>query len=83
MARRRPGEEGQGLPGRLRLTRQELEGWLENLLHHKFAGRRARGEWFLLSNQDVARLRRVAVWDRGFPPLAAVTIVDDPWYSEA
>jgi DNA-binding transcriptional regulator YiaG len=28
MARRRPGEEGQSLPGQLQLTRQELEAWL-------------------------------------------------------
>ncbi len=69
--------------GLVHQIRTDDMGWLENLLHRKFAGRRARGEWFLLSSQDVDRLRRVAVWDRGFPPLAAVTIVDDPWYTEA
>jgi hypothetical protein len=57
-------------------------GWLENLLHRKLAVWRVRGEWFLLSSQDIARLQRVAVWNRGFPSLAAVAIVDDPWYRE-
>src|SRR5262245_52461929 len=54
--------------------------WLEGLLHRKFAGQRIRGEWFALDDKDLARLSRVAVWNKGFPPLRAVAIVDDPWY---
>jgi len=56
MARRRPGEEGQGLAGRLRLTRQELEGWLVN------AGDVTAGEIVRLRQRLGLTQRELARW---------------------
>jgi hypothetical protein len=74
---------GTGFSGDLGLVHQiqtDDMRWLESLLHRKFAGQRVRGEWFSLSENDLARLQRVAIWNKGFPPVQAVMILDDEWY---
>ncbi len=54
-------------------------GWLEEFWHTKFRAQHIRGEWFELSNEDVARFVNVAVWNWRQEPVRGITITD-PWY---